>query len=55
MQRKKIDLKKVMESLKYDMPVVRIFNHADRVQRLDFTRVRCPNCQQVFKTGREST
>lgn len=52
MQRKKIDLKKVMESLNTTCPLCGFSITPDKVQRLDFTRIKCPSCGQVFDAGK---
>jgi predicted Zn finger-like uncharacterized protein len=52
MQRKKIDLKKVSESLNTVCPSCESSIAPADVVRIDFTRMRCPKCGHVFEAGK---
>jgi ribosomal protein S27AE len=52
MQRKKIDLKKVLESLSTTCPSCGFPIPVDKVRRIDFTRMQCPKCGHVFVAGK---
>jgi hypothetical protein len=52
MQRKKIDLKKVLESLNTVCPSCGFSIPAYKLRRIDFTRMLCPKCRHVFEAGK---
>ena len=52
MQRKKIDLKKVLEALSTTCPSCGFSIPADKVRRIDFTRMQCSKFGHVFGAGK---
>lgn len=52
MQCKKIDLKKVLESLNTVCSSCGFSIPADKLRRIDFTRMQCPMCGHVFEAGK---
>src|SRR5215471_15874660 len=48
MQRKKIDLKKVLAAMNTTCPGCRYEITPAEIQRIDFERMRCPKCRLVF-------
>jgi len=54
MQRKKIDLKKVLESLNAICPSCGHSISPAEIRRVDFQRMRCPKCGSVFAAGGSS-
>ena len=49
MQRKKIDLKKVLESLSTSCPSCGFSISPSEIVRVDSQRMRCPKCGHVFE------
>jgi ribosomal protein S27AE len=52
MQRKKIDLTKVLESLNTVCPACGFSISADKLRRIDFTRMQCLKCEALFAAGK---